>query len=893
MFHIPLPSFLFGDRSLLFTFPWETWPLGLRLVLFLLCVTVPIALVLWLYRYESRLIRPRTAATLLGLRIGALCLLLILGLMQPIIARHTRQELPGRVVVALDRSDSTDVTDPQRPPAEKLRLARAFNLADDLCPKEQLNTWIEQYEAIGFFQPVGPGEFPDDPSRRRELAEERRKIHDQICKRVDDLTRLQIARRVLDDGLLKTIGEKHKVELVGFAQEAWDLKPDQVEDLFGKRPVAGSGTDVRLPLARSLERNGSDEGKILGIVLLTDGQHNWGQPPVAKARELGEHGLPIFPIGLGTKQGPPAIAVSHVKAPPAVFKDVDVGVEARVFISGLPAGDFLVELQVPGKPPMTEHIKHDGNDRSYQVAFNLRLDQVGTQTLTVTAKQNPAEVQPNLTVRTENSSRLATINVADDKAKVLLIDGEARWEYHYLSSALARDRTMQVNRVVFEQPRVGKVPEEELSKLGNAALTMPTEPDALAGYDCIVLGDVSPAQLPLAERVRLEKYVADRGGTLVLLAGKRAMPLAYMNAMAILSGTSEVDPLLRLLPITNPRPFNSTRGFRVTLTDEGQRLSFLQMETTADQSQQRWAGLPPHYWAVIGEAKPGATVLASFAEADWTRPALRLGDPVLAPKEEKDSDPARKRALVVRQNYGFGRVLYVGLDSTWRWRFKTGDTYHHRFWGQVVRWAASDKPLVTGNETVRFGTREPVYTQGQDVELVARLGENVPLLRPGSLAGARIVRNEDASSDNAAALVPLTHPEAQPRLLEGKVRDLPPGKYFVELAIPDLADQLVGPVGSDGRPGKLRAPFTVTPRDNGEMIVLAMNRPLLEDIAAKSGGKFYLPENAGELAETLKRQVVTRDGLSERKLWQDWWTLGLFLVLLTAEWVGRKAVGLP
>ena len=737
MIHIPLPWFLFGDRSLFLSFPGSEFPLVLRIGFFLLCVGVPIALVLWLYRYEAKLVRTKTALTLLGLRLAALCLLLFLGLLQPIIVRHTRQELPGRVVVAVDRSDSMNVTDPQRPAVEKLRLARMFKLAGDICPAEQLDAWIKQYEEKGGIRPVAPDEFPDDPSRRRQLAEERCKLHDEICSVADELTRLQIAQRVLDGGLLKTIGDRHQVELVGFTQEAWDLKPDQTEQLFGKRPTAAQGTNLRLPLARSLERNGTDQGKILGIVLVTDGQHNWGQPPIAKARELGEHGLPVFPLALGAKQGPPAIAVAHVEAPPAVFKDVDVGVEARVQISGLPAGDFIVELQRPGQPPLIEHIKHDGTDRSYQVPFSLRLDKVGTQTLTVTAKQNPAEVQPNLVVRTENNSRVATINVADDKAKVLLIDGEARWEFHYLSSALARDRTMQVNRVVFEQPRLGKLPEEELRKIGNPALTLPTEPDALAGFDCIVLGDVTPAQLPLSERVRLEKYVADRGGTLVILAGKRAMPMGYLNAMAVVSGASEVDPLLRLLPITNPRPFNSTRGFQVALTDEGKRLSFLQMEATSDKSQERWAALPPHYWAVIGETKPGAVPLASFSEQDLPRQnVVKLGDPVLTPKGDRDVDPARKRGLIVRQNYGFGRVLYVGLDSTWRWRFKAGDMYHHRFWGQVVRWAASDKPLVTGNETVRFGTREPVYSQGQEVEVVARLGESVPPLRPDSLAGA-------------------------------------------------------------------------------------------------------------------------------------------------------------
>src|SRR5207244_10244232 len=87
------------------------------------------------------------------------------------------------------------------------------------------------------------------------------------------------------------------------------------------------------------------------------------------------------------------------------------------------------------------------------------------------------------------------------------------------------------------------------------------------------------------------------------------------------------------------------------------------------------------------------------------------------------SERDRTAALFARQHYGFGRVLFVGLDSTWRWRYRTGDAYHHRFWGQVVRWAASDKPLVAGNEYVRFGTRAPVYRQGGEIDLVVRFDD--------------------------------------------------------------------------------------------------------------------------------------------------------------------------
>src|SRR5262249_35527396 len=155
------------------------------------------------------------------------------------------------------------------------------------------------------------------------------------------------------------------------------------------------------------------------------------------------------------------------------------------------------------------------------------------------------------------------------------------------------------------------------------------------------------------------------------------------------------------------RVVQTPEGFPVTLTAEGRLEGYMQMESSAEESERRWAALPRHYWGVVGQAKPGATVLASYR------------DPAAAPTDVAGWDKAH--ALIARQSYGFGRVLYVGLESTWRWRFKAGDTYHHRFWGQVLRWAASDKPLLAGNAFVRFGPRKPVVAQGQDVELGVRL----------------------------------------------------------------------------------------------------------------------------------------------------------------------------
>ena len=131
------------------------------------------------------------------------------------------------------------------------------------------------------------------------------------------------------------------------------------------------------------------------------------------------------------------------------------------------------------------------------------------------------------------------------------------------------------------------------------------------------------------------------------------------------------DPLVKLLPITEPKVLQKDTGFTLRATSEGKLRPFLQLEPDVPQSP--WPDLPKHFWAVTGNRKSAASVLLA---------------PVLDEKAKTDDDTG----LFVQQNYGFGRVLFLGLDSTWRWRCRIGDTYHHRFWGPA-RWSAADKVL--------------------------------------------------------------------------------------------------------------------------------------------------------------------------------------------------------
>jgi hypothetical protein len=878
MFSIPLP---WSDSSLQLTLPgqglspiWQVAVVGLAVAGCLL----PVALILWLYFYEIRLISRRMAAGLLSLRLGVLVLLLLLLFLQPVYAHDVTYGLPGRVVVAVDRSDSMEIVDPQRPAVEKLRLARALRLAGNTATEAQLTAWIKGY----------------DENKTPQLDAESRAAHDKVCAIVDGYTRSRMARTVLAKegvGLLPRLAEKHHVTLLGFNRDVWQLKPDQLEELFkstsapqtdGGSVNAGAYTDLRLPLVRAQELTTGDDRDLVGVVLLTDGQHNSGEPPVKKAIELGERSVPIYSVALGSRVPPPDVAVVAVKAPNNVFKDVDAPIEVRFKVTGLPAQYINVELRLEGadkKVLDTRNVFHEGKDREYVERFPVRLEKAGSQTLIATVKpSNPATKETT----TSNNSRSVAVNVADEKAKVLLVDGEARWEFHYLSTALQRDRTMQLQSVVFQQPRLNKdLPADVLKTMGSPAEKLPEGADALADFDCIILGDVEPAQLPLSDRKRLEKYVADRGGTLVLLAGKRALPLAYPES----DGAGEADPLRKMLPIDDPRIVAPEDGFGVALTPEGRDTEFLKLDTESAKSDSRWSELPKHYWGVVGKVKPGARVLAFVNMPAPFKPGERLSK----------SKPEETSALIVRQNYGFGRVLYVGVDSTWRWRYKVGDTLHHRFWGQAIRWAAADKPLTTGNEYVRFGTPQPVYRQGQEVEVIARLSEEIGTLKPDMVAGARIIRKDPRTQkEEAVALVPLGRRQAQPRVLEGKIRDLPAGSYDIELVIPDLADKL-RPAGitSDGKPDAMRGPFTILPPESTEMIDLETKWPLLEELATKTGGKVFTPDEAEALVQLLIARGKPHTDHYAQRLWEWWVLLALIVGMLTAEWVARKFAGLP
>src|SRR5258708_27022475 len=96
---------------------------------------VALLLLVWLYREERRLVSRRAGLGLLGLRLMAAAIL-VLALFEPIAARTFREVVKGRLVVAVDVSESMATADPGRSAEAQGRLAKTLKLS----PGEAIET---------------------------------------------------------------------------------------------------------------------------------------------------------------------------------------------------------------------------------------------------------------------------------------------------------------------------------------------------------------------------------------------------------------------------------------------------------------------------------------------------------------------------------------------------------------------------------------------------------------------------------------------------------------------------------------------------------------------------------------------------------------------------------
>jgi hypothetical protein len=754
------------------------------------------AFIIWLYRREGAL--PSGLRRLLtGLRIALI--LLAMFLLSEAVLSVDRTGLPTFVVM-VDDSASASIADPYEDP-------KARATADELAKAAKKDQPSRLALAQGWLG-------RDDGAVLRDLQKDHR------------------LRLYLASGTARPLAEI----------DAADQLAPALERLAAAEPTGSStrlGDAVRQVLT---ELRGAPPTAIL---LLTDGQTTDGESLVKASEFARGKGVPLYVIGLGDPAPVRDLELSDLQVDDVVFVDDQVRFVARLTgrgFDGETVEAVLTRLPADADPKgpgeevgrVSVQVPPDGQPVNVEVRHQPR--QPGDHVYRLRVAERPRELQK------DNNLSAHTVSVRDQKLRVLLVEGEPRYEFRYLLSFLKRDKSVDLKAVL--QSSDPEFSEQELTALP----TFPTAkdgPEGLFSYDVVVLGDADARLLGNAPLQNLAEFVERKGGGLMFVAGQNFNPLAYRGT-----------PLERLLPIKLGEARDPAASglpvapFRPALTAEGRTHPIFRLADDEAESARVWQSLPDLDWFLeVPRKQELAFVLAAH------------------PTQTGSDGPL---PLVLYQYAGAGKVLFQAFDGTWRWRFRTGDRYFGRYWVQALRFLARSKLL--GQKQAELLTDRRRYQRSQPVRLQVRFPN--PALAPA--AGKLTV--EVSRDGQPPRRIDLARSPAARNLFDAALPPLAEGSYEARLLPP--------PVLTGGMP---TASFRVDP-PAGEFERIPMNQAELTRAADVSRGKFATPAiDPDELVQSLPPpQLVPLETDPPIALWNSRVALGLFLTLLAIEWILRK-----
>ena len=651
----------------------------------------------------------------------------------------------------------------------------------------------------------------------------------------DDETRMGVAKRLIGDEIeAATRGSRialfHFDDALRQADTVAELQPD----------------GDRSRLLESLTRLAAhyDQGALAAVIVVTDGAHNGGS---VGWETLAETGIPVHAIGIGPAVIPGDVELAELVLPSRASPHTQVA--ARLVIRhSLPDPGEEIRLRVlDGESVLAaESIALDPSSPTVATDIVFPGGGAGLKEVTVAVEALPGDPLAG------NNVQSALLDVDRERYRVLYLEGEPRWEFKFIRRAAAEDDDIELVTWLRTTPR--KTYRQGTSDPDALADGFPKSLEALYRYDMVILGSLPATSLNDEQHDWLARFVAERGGGLLAMAGRHALD----------NGGWDVKAVAQALPVAIARPsevLSYQRGnYEVIPTDDGLR-SVLTDIGGAGTREEAWKLPMLADYQHIGTPKPGATVILDALE----RVQRRGADVVVR------GGPGKP--LLVTQPYGYGRTAVLATASTWRWRMRTPpeDTRHSLFWRHLIRhFAGSALPrrslsLAADGDAldVRVALKNPRFEPLTDtavtVQVTAPDGESFDVALP-RIAG------ESAFGE--------TLPVATP------------GIYRVEMA--GIAGP--APMAEGGRPDALAALARVG-ETNLEQFGATLNEPLLRRVAETTGGAYWRPDDLSGLADAL---AFSSAGIHERQqlpLWNAPFLFLLLVLLKCTEWSLRRYWG--
>lgn len=845
------------------------WVLGV-----VLSVVTVLLLSNWLMRLERRVVSRSVGWVLLSLRILVLGVILML-LLQPVLTTQLDVTQRGRVIVAVDASQSMEIPDTNAPLGEKLRWAQALGMLGNQETDGLIQQWVTSAEAGEEPNWLGNARPPQTPAEQS-AADARKRQVDSALAELTQMPRIEFVRRLLQSQprmLLEKMQGLIGVDVRLFATQQKAANSETLAELLQSErlDLLPENTDVLNVLQSVTAEDGA--GQVRAIILLTDGRQSVPGDLGSTTQLLTSLSVPVYSIPIGSKVPPRDISVATIDAPEAIFLNDKAQIQATLTTFGFEGQEVTVRLERDGKT-LEEKKLTPASDLAV-ATFSVPSAEVGRFEYRVIADAQNGEL------RDDNNARNLTLHVVDSKARVMLVDGDPRWEFRYLKNLLERDQQVDSDIILFRQPFLNLLDD---SYIASKLPPLEVLEQELAKTDLLIIGDVLAKDVEPEVWDLIEKSVSRDGLSVVIIPGRQSMPHEFQS-----------EVLSSLLPVKEFTPrvaeqFQKSAldapatSYHLKLTSDAFHLPMFQLSDNMTMRDPTLTDLPGHQWIYGAVPKAGATLWAS---------------------SQIQGDSGAAVPTILHHDYGFGQVVWMGMDSTWRWRMRAGDTLHYRFWGQLIRWAARNKSAA-GNDDVRLTLSDSVIDESEQVDALVRW--NPERLRELQGATVGIVATPIPAETIPAETIPATtgprdaagpkenrSPVPQvtatlessmdaPERFRGRVPRLAPGLWQIEL-------QVAG--GTLNQAQAIRTELLVREKESTELSNVGCNRALLRQLAATTGGEMIEPWDTDRLVSLLQPDNYSAEQIQERTLWDHWWVLIVLFSLMMTEWVIRKLNGLP
>jgi len=569
------------------------------------------------------------------------------------------------------------------------------------------------------------------------------------------------------------------------------------------------------------------------IVIATDGSDNSNYNQTEFWNLLESSDIPVYTIGVGRTELADDIEIVNVdlnaEATPGSVQTARVtlqhGNQPSLTLKVL-SGDDIVALEeqtLPRKPGQTT------------ISVDIDANDIGLQQLSFEAVSGSTDSSP------QNNFRNRLLHVKDESRKVLYFEGEPRWEYKFMRRALHKSPGLTLVTILRTTPN--KFYRQGVDSPTQHADGFPQTKAELYSYDAVIIGNVESVSLKPEQQQILHDYVSERGGTLLMLAGDKALS----------DGGWQSSPIARALPaklINSAQPTYSRSRAKAVLTRGSVYSPITSFDDDDAVNRSRWAELPETAdFQRLGDIKPGASVLLNASINNKEYP------------------------LLLKQRYGAGSSYLLATSGTWRWQMQlpSEDQHHETFWRQLLQTVAA-----SAQRPMQIATDRQTYSDEDQI-----------------LIAAKIYDREFNPLTNGAVNATLIAPDGNRTeiLLDAAADEA--GRYQATINAPQTGSWQIDIAANNSAGETLHSTTKWIYREDGtaEHFALAQNAAFLKRVSASSNGIYYTTDTAAELPTALR---TASTGIVSEKLLPLWNAPLFFLLLLglkLLEWVLRLAWG--